>query len=153
MKKKKDSSEEIQESIESVLKSLGVDGDFNFTQNEEEISVVLNTKDTGIVIGYHGETLEALQLVLSIIISKKIDKFIRVIIEVGDYRKNRSEWLENLALKAKEQAILEKKEISLPSLRSWERRIVHVLFQEDTEVMSESIGQGRDRTLIIKPRS
>ena len=129
-----------------------MDGDFNFTQNEEEISVVLNTKDTGIVIGYHGETLEALQLVLSIIISKKIDKFIRVIIEVGDYRKNRSEWLENLAMKAKEQAILEKKEISLPSLRSWERRIVHVLLQEDTEVMSESIGQGRDRTLIIKPR-
>ncbi len=152
MKKKKDSSEEVQESIESVLKSLGVDGDFNFTQNEEEISVVLNTKDTGIVIGYHGETLEALQLVLSIVISKKIDKFIRVIIEVGDYRKNRSEWLENLAMKAKEQVILEKKEISLPSLRSWERRIVHVLLQEDTEVMSESIGQGRDRTLIIKPK-
>lgn len=142
----------IKNTIEKILKSLGVEGSFTLSLENDEINVVLETKDTGIVIGYHGEVLEALQLVLSIAVSRKIDKFVRVIIEVGDYRKNRSEWLENLATRAKEQALLEKKEVSLPSLRSWERRIVHIFLQEDKEVMSESVGEGRDRTLIIKPR-
>lgn len=142
----------IKNTIEKILKVLGVEGGFTLSLENDEINVVLETKDTGIVIGYHGEVLEALQLVLSIAVSRKIDQFVRVIIEVGDYRKNRSEWLENLAARAKEQALLEKKEVSLPSLRSWERRIVHIFLQEDKEVMSESVGEGRDRTLIIKPR-
>ena len=79
-------------------------------------------------------------------------RFVRASIEVGDYKKNRTDWLETLAIQTKEKVLLDKKEVPLPNLRSWERRIVHVYFQEDPEVISESVGEGRDRTLVIKPR-
>lgn len=138
--------------IRGILKALEIEGDFSVTVGEEVIEVTLDTKDSGMVIGYHGEILEALQLILSLCVSKKIDKFVRVSVEVGDYKKNRTDWLENLAVQTKQQAITERKEITIPNLRSWERRIVHLFFQDDPEVVSESVGEGRDRTLVVKPR-
>lgn len=142
----------IQETIGEILNKLEIAGDFDFTVNENEVAVTLNTEDSGIVIGYHGEVLESLQLVLSLAISKKQGVFTRVSVEVGDYKKNRSDWLENLAIRAKEKALLQNSEVPLTNLKSWERRIVHMLLQEDTEVVSESVGEGRNRTLVIKPR-
>lgn len=152
LKQNKGEEKIIKETIAKLLNILGVEGDFNFTQTEELIDVVLETKDSGVVIGYHGETLEALQLIASLSVSKKIGRFTRVSVEVGDYKKNRIGWLENLALQAKEQALSENREVPLPSLKSWERRIVHMFLQNDDSVVSESVGEGRSRTLIIKPR-
>ncbi|MCL5439136.1 MAG: KH domain-containing protein [Patescibacteria group bacterium] len=143
---------DIEKTIKDLLKYLEIEGDFTLTENDEGIEVVLNTKDTGIVIGYHGEVLEALQLVFSLVISKKIGWFVRISLEVGDYKKNRIDFVKNLALQTKERVLLEKKEFTLPNLRSWERRIVHLSLQDDKEVVSESIGEGKDRVLIIKPR-
>ncbi len=142
----------IHKTIEEMLKKLGVEGDFSLTASEESIDIVLNTNDTGIVIGYHGEVLESLQLAMSLVIAKKIDRFIRVSVEVGDYKKNRTEWLENMARQTKERVLTEQKEVPLPSLRAWERRIVHVYFQEDQDVISESVGVGKERTLVVRPR-
>jgi spoIIIJ-associated protein len=122
------------------------------TEDEEAISVNMETEDTGMVIGYHGETLEALQLVLSLILAKQNGEFKRVSIEVGDYKKNRTEWLERLALDAKERALAQEKEVYLSELKSWERRVVHLFLQDDKEVTSESSGEGKDRVLVIKPK-
>ncbi len=116
------------------------------------MDVVLNTKDSGVVIGYHGEVLESLQLVLSLIISKKLGHFTRVSIDVGDYKKNRTEFLKNLAFQTKEKVLEEKREFSLSDLKSWERRVVHLTLQDDEDVVTESVGEGKDRALIIKPR-
>jgi spoIIIJ-associated protein len=142
----------IEPTIKKFFVSLGIDASFSITEDEEAISVTLETEDTGIIIGYHGETLEALQLVLSLLLAKKRGEFKRVSLEVGDYKKNRSEWLERLAQDAKERAITENKEIYLSDLKSWERRVVHLLLQDDKEVVSESTGEGKDRVLVIKPK-
>lgn len=142
----------IEAIIEDILKVLEIDGDFTFSASDDVVEINLETQDSGMVIGYHGEILEALQLVFSLAISKKMGRFVRASIEVGDYKKNRTDWLETLAIQTKEKVLAEKKEIPLPNLRSWERRIVHVYFQEDPEVVSESVGEGRDRTLVIKLR-
>ena len=144
----------VWETVETLFHQLGIDGTFTLAKGgEEAVEVVLETKDTGVVIGYHGATLEALQLVLSLLVSKKLNRFVRVSLEVGDYKKQRTDYLENLALSAKEKVMLERKEFFLPSLRPWERRIVHLLLQDDEEVFSESVGEGKERTLVIRPRS
>lgn len=152
MERKTSEKKIIKQTTEKLLKLLQVDGGFDIVENEEGAEIVLETKDSGIVIGYHGETLEALSLVLSLCISKKIGRFVRVSVEVGDYKKDRTEFLKSLALETKDRVIRENREIMLPSLKSWERRIVHLFLQEDEEVISESIGEGRERTLVIKPR-
>jgi spoIIIJ-associated protein len=138
--------------IKDFFVSLGVDAGMEIVEDEEAIAVTLETEDTGIIIGYHGETLEALQLVLSLVLAKANSAFKRVSIEVGDYKKNRTEWLERLALDAKERALSEGKEIYLSELKSWERRVVHLLLQDDKEVSSESSGEGKDRVLVVKPK-
>lgn len=140
------------EAIEEIFKSLSIEGDFEVNENDEGYDIKLETPDSGIVIGHHGDTLEALQIITSLVLSKKSGEFKRVSIEVGDYKKNRSEYLTNLALQTKERVLATNKEIYLPDLKSWERRIVHMLLADDKEVSSESIGEGKDRVLVVKPR-
>ena len=147
-----ESNKKVEKVIKKFFVSLGIDTEFVVVEDEETIGVTLETEDTGIIIGYHGETLEALQLVLSLLIAKELGAFKRVSLEVGDYKKNRSEWLEKLAQDAKERALSENKEIYLSELKSWERRVIHLLLQDDKEVASESTGEGKDRVLVIKPK-
>lgn len=138
--------------VSDLLKRLGIDGDFEVNETDETLEVLLKTEETGIVIGYHGEVLDSLQLVLSLMISQTIEHFQRVTVEVGDYKKNRSEYLERLALQVKEKVITEGREHAVSSLRPWERRIMHMLLKDDKDVTSESVGEGKERVLIIKPR-
>ena len=142
-----------QQTIEDLLDRLHVSGSVRVESNENMFDVILETEESGIVIGYHGEALEALQLIFSLMVSKKIGSFVRVNLEVGDYKKNRSEYLERLAMQTKERVLAENKEHILPSLKSWERRVVHLILQDDEEVVSESLGEGKDRVHVVKPRS
>lgn len=143
----------IKATAEELLKLLGIEGSFEISENEESIDITLDTPDSGIVIGYHGDTLESLQLVFSLCFAKQTGEFKRVSIEVGEYKKKREEWLKNLALDTKEKVLSQNKEVYLSDLKSWERRVVHLLLQDDQEVVSESVGEGKDRVLVIKPRA
>ena len=145
-------SKKKETAIKKFFKTLNIETDFEMSEDDETIKIVLKTEDTGIVIGYHGETLEALQLILSLILAKEEGEFKRVSLEVGDYKKNRSEWLEKIALDAKENALSQNEAVYLPDLKSWERRIIHLLLQNDKEVISESSGEGKDRVLVIRPK-
>jgi spoIIIJ-associated protein len=146
----------IKEIAEKLLKLLDVDGDFELieskTADEENVEIILNTKDTGVVIGYHGDTLEGLQLVLSLCVARTLGRFVRISVDVGDYKKNRTEFLKSLAEETKARVLAEGREIAVPELKSWERRIVHLLLEKDGEVMSESQGEGRDRVLVVSPK-
>ncbi|OGH15741.1 MAG: hypothetical protein A3C22_00905 [Candidatus Levybacteria bacterium RIFCSPHIGHO2_02_FULL_37_10] len=146
----------IKEITEKLLKLLDVDGDFEILESKEKgpesVEIILNTKDTGVVIGYHGDTLEGLQLILSLCVARNLGRFVRISIDVGDYKKNRTEWLKTLATETKERVLSEDKGIAIPELKSWERRIIHLLLEKDKEVISESQGEGRDRVLVVKPK-
>lgn len=145
-------SKNLEKTIKNFFSQLGVSAEIEVSEDDEAISVSLKTEDTGMLIGYHGETLEALQLVLSLLLAKESGEFKRVSLEIGDYKKNRTEWLERLALDAKERAVSSGKEVYLSDLKSWERRVVHLFLQDDKEVSSESSGEGKDRVLVIKPK-
>jgi spoIIIJ-associated protein len=142
----------IEELVEKLFSLLGIDGTFALEYNGEILDIMMETKDTGMVIGYHGEVLESLQLILSLAIAKKLGHFMRISIEVDGYKKNRTEYLEKLAQQTKEKALAENQEQVLMSLKSWERRIIHLILQEDDQVTSESSGEGKERVLIIKPK-
>jgi spoIIIJ-associated protein len=143
----------IEEVVETLFKELEIDGTYTVVENGEMVDVMMETKDTGIVIGYHGEILESLQLVLSLVVAKELGRFVRVSVEVDGYKKNRTEYLEKLAIQVKEKALEENKEQVLLSLKSWERRVIHLFLQNDDEVTSESSGEGKERVLLIKPKN
>jgi len=143
----------VKTTIEEFFKTIGVDGEIEIKEKEDIIEVNLSTEESGIVIGHHGDTLEALQLISALILQKKTGEFKRVSVEVGDYKKNRSEWLTNLASETKERVLAENREVHLYDLKSWERRVIHLILQDDKEVISESMGEGKDRILVVKPKN
>ena len=142
-----------QKTIEEFLSVIGIKDPFELSESEEGFDVVLDTQESGIIIGRHGDNLEAIQLVLSLILTKKLGEFKRVSFEVGDYKKNRSDFLSNLAEETKERVISEGKEVIVPNLKPWERRLVHLALQDDNKVVSESAGEGKDRVLIVRPKN
>ena len=138
--------------IEEFFKKLDVVASAEITASDDSIDVELTTDESGIIIGYHGETLESLQLLLSLGVSKKIGRFIRVLVDVGGYRQQRTEYLNQLANQMKEAVMSENQERIISSLKSWERRVVHMLLKDDPDVITESQGTGRDRVLVVRPR-
>lgn len=138
--------------VSDLFKDLGIEESFEITESEESVDVVVSSDDPGLIIGYHGDTLDSLQLVLSLMLAKKLGEYKRVSLEVGDYKKNRSDYLKNLAAQTKDRVIAEGTEIFLPNLKPWERREVHLYLQDDGEVVSESVGEGKERTLVVKPK-
>lgn len=148
----KDELTQIRKIAVDLLERLGITGEVEVNDTDETVDVLVKTEETGIIIGYHGEVLDSLQLVLSLMVSQSLGRFQRLTLEVGDYKKNRSEYLEKLAMQVKEKVIREGREHAVSSLRPWERRVMHMLLKDDPDVTSESVGEGRDRVLIIKPR-
>lgn len=143
----------IKETAEELLDLLGIEAKVSLKEKEHGTEILLETPDSGIVIGHHGDILESLQLILSLCISKKLGEFKRISIEVGEYRKNREDWLKNLALETKEKVLDQQREFTLPMLKAWERRVIHLIFQNDDEVITESVGDGRDRVLVVRPKN
>ena len=143
----------IDKVVKKLFDQLGIEGDFEVMGADEGIEIALETDDSGIVIGYHGDTLESLQLITSLCVAKELGKFVRVSIEVGGYKQKRTEWLNNLAQTTKEKAISQHQEISISDLKSWERRVVHLLLKDDKDVSSQSQGEGRDRVLVVSPKN
>lgn len=143
----------INDIVTDFFQHLDINGEFDLVINETGVEIVLDTPDTGIVIGYHGEILDSLQMLLSMMVSRKLGQFVRLTLEVGDYKKNRSAYLERLAEEIKAKVIAEQQEYTLPALKPWERRIVHVYLQNDESVMTESVGDGKDRTLVVRPKA
>lgn len=142
----------IEKIVSELFKQIGVEEPFDVSESEDMVSIVINANEPGLIIGHHGDTLDSLQLVISLMVAKKLGEFKRVSLEVGDYKKNRSEYLKNLAEQTKEKVLAEQREIYLPDLKPWERREVHMQLAEDQEVYSESVGEGKERTLVVKPR-
>lgn len=142
----------IKETAQKLFDLLGVKTDMSINAENDNVVVELSTEDTGMLIGYHGETLEALQLILSLCVSKQLGNFQRISVEIGEYKKNRTDYLKQLVEQTKDRVLTEKRQISLPNLKAWERREVHMLLQDDSEVVTESVGEGRDRVLTIRPR-
>lgn len=143
----------IKKTTQELLEKLEVTAEVEVINKEGETpSVNIITSEAGILIGFHGETLRALELVLTFLISKKLGEFTRVSVDVGGYKKQKEEKLLELARGIKEQVISEGKEITIPNLTPQERRIVHIYFQNDKDILTQSQGEGGERLLVVKPK-
>jgi len=143
-----------QETAEKILKLIGIEAKVTASEDlaNQAILVQLETNEPGILIGYHGETLAAYQLLLGIVLNKSLKVWTRVIVNVGDYREKREETLHRMALNAAQRAHFSGSPVILPSLSPGERRIIHLALKNNTEVETYSEGEGPERRLVIRPR-
>jgi spoIIIJ-associated protein len=151
---KKEPITTIEQAAKALLENLKIVGQIEVVEDKENqvYNLQIQTNDSGFLIGYHGETLEAFQLILSLIVYKKLGSWARLMINVGDYREKREEQLKRLALNIAQKVKFTAEAQVIPSLSSAERRIIHLALVNDPDVVSESEGEGEERKLIIKPR-
>lgn len=118
--------------------------------NENEVSFALHGDKLGKLIGYHGENLQALQMLLSGIKAKG-EGGIRLYIDVDGYKANRNQAIIELANKTADQAVKIERNIHLDPMNAYERRIIHTTLQERDDVTTESTGEGEKRHVVVKP--
>ncbi|MBQ7668226.1 MAG: protein jag [Clostridia bacterium] len=119
-------------------------------EKEDKIAVNIEGKDLGLLIGYRGETLEALQVITSVIANKNKDNFVRIELDAENYREKRKETLENLAKKKANDVLKYNKNITLEPMTAYERRIIHMALQDNEKITTYSVGEEPYRKIVIK---
>lgn len=151
----KDIISTIQTEANGLLTEIGVKA--TVTADFDEKNCLLNfqieSPEAALLIGFHGETLQALQLVFSFVSHKISGDWVKVTVNVGDYRQKREEQLRRLALNLAMKAKFSGEVQTIPSLSAAERRIVHLALADHPDVVSQSEGEGRERILTIKPKT
>ena len=117
------------------------------------IQVAVSPEDSGVLIGYHGETISALQLILSLMAHQRIGEWYRLSLNINDYRERREQVLVEMAKNAAERVKATQEELIMPPMASFDRRTVHLTLAKEQGVRTESVGEGRDRRLIVYPDS
>ena len=117
---------------------------------EDTVEINIECDDYGIIIGRRGETLDALQYLTSLAIKKATDKYVRVALNVGDYRAKREETLRALAIKNANYVVRTGRRYGFEPMNPYERRIIHTAVQEVEGATSRSVGNGMDRKVLIE---
>jgi len=137
--------------LRDVFDKMDVDVDIEKEEDEINDTVLMKItgKDSGIIIGRRGETLDALQYLTNLVVNKHSDTYKRVIIDVENYRKRREETLVRLAGRLADRVTRYRRNITLEPMNPYERRIIHSALQNHRYVETYSIGEEPNRKVVI----
>lgn len=145
--------ETARENVETFLKELTTnlpeDVEYKIEKTSTGLNVNLNSKNLGFLIGYRGETLYAVQNILSAIAGKGIQNKVRVILDIEGYKAKREKTLEDLAEKVAKTVIRTRKAVKLEPMQAYERKIIHSKLQQNSKVETYSVGEEPYRRIVI----
>ena len=137
--------------FEKMEINVNMDTEFNYKENE--ISVFFSSdEDIGLIIGKRGQTLDAIQYIVSLVVNKNTESYIRIKMDTENYRERRKENHEVLAKNVASKVKKYKKPISLEPMNPYERRIIHSVLQSDSFVSTRSDGDEPFRYITVIPR-
>lgn len=147
-------NDKIKSQAEELLKLAGVTASVEVVDlGDSTYEVNLLTDDeTGLLIGFRGENINAIQTVLGIILKGQTGEWYRLIVNVGDYRQKQDEKLKELADQSADRALETKEPQPIYNLNASQRRVVHMHLSLRSDVVTESEGVDPDRYLVIKPK-
>ena len=139
----------IEKFLEELKTSLPESIEYNIEESEKELNVNLEGEELGFLIGYRGETLYAMQNILSSIAGKGIQNRVRVLLNIAGYKEKREKTLEDLAEKVARTVIKTKKSVKLEPMQAYERKIIHSKLQQNSKVETSSIGEEPHRRVVV----
>ena len=143
---------EAAEYIKSVLVALGhADANVTYTQKNGMIVLQLSGADMGAVVGRRGDNLDAMQYLASLVANRSEGNYVRVVLDVDDYRSKREASLRAYARKMAIQAVKSQRAITLEAMNPYERRVVHSTVQTVSGATSKSTGSEPNRRVVISP--
>jgi spoIIIJ-associated protein len=144
----------LREVVERIAREIGVQCTVEIEEREEEIRVTCEGHDLGMLIGRHGQTIDAIQYLANAIVFRgRYEERKPVVIDAAGYRDRRQATLDALALRMAEQASATGQRVELEPMTAVERKIVHERLKDDPEVETTSEGTEPNRFVVIVPRN
>jgi spoIIIJ-associated protein len=141
------------ELLERTLAALAVSGTVRVEESEDEVVATVSGPDLGVLIGRHGQMIDALQYLANAVAHRAAgEDRRRIVIDAAGYRARRTATLEGLARRSAEQASATGRRVELEPMSAVERRIVHESLKDDPEVSTESEGAEPHRYVVVVPR-
>ena len=138
--------------LENILKDLGIEIKMEMRSKEDvgEIHYHITSEENALLIVREGRTLKSLQFLLRNYLNMYTNDLLIVNLDIGNYNHNRKKQLEIIATKTAKEVARTKIEVKLDPMNAYERRIIHAKLAEWRDVMTESVGEGEERSIIIK---
>ena len=150
-RKKESFIDDIKEYLDKLFKAMDIETNVNidFDETEGTMNIDLEGPDMGILIGKRGQTLDALQYLISLFVNKKSESYIRVKLDTENYRARRKDTLENLAKNIAFKVKRTRRTFTLEPMNPYERRIIHSALQNDKYVATRSEGEEPYRKVVV----
>ncbi|QUI21088.1 protein jag [Vallitalea pronyensis] len=139
------------EFLEDIFRIMDLKVDINLQIKDQNMDIELSGPSMGVLIGKRGQTLDSLQYLVSLVVNKESDKYIRIKLDTENYRERRKETLENLAKNLAYKVRKNNRKFSLEPMNPYERRIIHSTLQNDKYVETHSEGEEPYRKVVITP--
>ena len=139
----------IETFLNEFLTKISPEITYKIEIKEDVINVVVDGNESTKLIGYRGEALNSLQIILSTIANKNKDAGIKVILDIGNYKDTRKATLEELAGKLERTVMKSGKSVTLEPMTAYERKIIHTKLQNSEFVRTYSIGEDDRRRIVI----
>ena len=140
----------IKDTISEITKRMNVEANLEVRKRDKSISITIFSDNNSILIGKQGKNVAALQLLIRQMVNSKLNEPISITLDVGNYKEKRIKSIEALAKRLAREAYKTKTEITMDSMNSYERRIVHSVLSDDKYVYTESTGEEPHRKVVIK---
>lgn len=143
----------VETKAQELFKLLGIKSEIEVVFDKESNTANINVADgeeTGLLIGHHGQTISSLQSIISLMVRQEVGEWVRIIVNIGDYREKQEEHLAKLANETLERARQTGEPQPIYNLTPAQRRIVHMELSKHEDVISESTGEGDERYMIVK---
>ncbi len=135
--------------LQNIFDKMDVEVEIEKEEDDESMMLRVTGKDSGIIIGRRGETLDALQYLTSLVVNKNSDEYKRVTIDIENYRQKREETLVRLADRLADRVIRYRRNVTLEPMNPYERRIIHSTLQSNENVETYSVGEDPNRKVVI----
>ena len=129
--------------------NMTVKVEVKYDEAEKSMDIDLSGNEMGILIGKRGQTLDSLQYLVSLVVNKEAEEYIRVKVDTEDYRQRRKETLENLARNIAYKVKKTRRPVSLEPMNPYERRIIHSALQNDKNISTHSEGDEPFRRVVV----
>lgn len=153
VKVKRDYKEEARVFLRSICDNMGIKAEIRMKEENDSLYINLSGPKMGVIIGYRGETLDAIQYLVSLVVNKNHeDPYKKVILDTENYRKKREETLKKVAEKTAYKVRRSKRSYKLEPMNPYERRIIHSALQSNEYVYTFSEGEEPYRRVVVDIR-
>ena len=134
-----------------LLERIGVKAEVDVAFEEGDLHLEIKGDQEGILIGRHGRTLDSFQFLINRMVNKRLETPVRIVLDINDYRKRKTENLKKMAIRVGEKVKSEGHPLTIGPFDAHDRRLVHLTLKEDPAIRTESLGEGKLKKMTIIP--